>query len=47
MTFGPRTRISPSAAMRTSTPGSGLPTVPRRGASIGLPEIPGELSVSP
>ena len=31
--FGPRTRISPSSAIFTSTPGNGLPTDPNRKSS--------------
>ena len=47
MTCGPRVRISPSAAMRTSTPGNGLPTVPMRKASGVFTEMTGEVSVRP
>ena len=32
--FGPRARISPSSAMRSSTPGIARPTVPARGANV-------------
>ena len=46
-TEGPRTNSSPSSAMRTSTFGSGLPTVPRRWLMGLLTAITGEVSVSP
>jgi hypothetical protein len=36
MMFGPRAKISPSSAIRISTPGMGLPTLPNRGACAGF-----------
>ena len=47
MMFGPRARISPSSAIRSSTPGIARPTVPTRGASGGLTVSMGDVSVRP
>ena len=47
MTFGPLTRISPSGAILTGTPGMTLPTVPNRRSSNVLTAITGAVSVRP
>ncbi len=47
MMLGPLERISPSSAIRTSTPGSGWPTVPILTFSRVLTEITGEVSERP
>ena len=44
---GPRTRISPSAAIRISVPGSAFPTVPNLYRSNSLTAVTVEVSVSP
>ena len=47
ITCGPRVRISPSAAISTSTPGAGFPTVPMRNAPGMFTEMMGDVSVRP
>ena len=45
--FGPLSSTSPSSAMRTSSPGSALPTEPKRYESIVEPVAAVDVSVMP
>ena len=47
MRFGPRTSISPSAAMRTSTPATGRPTDPIARGAGGASIVENDASVRP
>ena len=47
MRCGPRSRISPSAAIRISVPGRGWPTVPNTWSSGRTRQVAAEVSVSP
>ena len=47
MTCGPRVRISPSAPIFTSTPGTGGPTDPGFSRPGRLRQMTGEVSVRP